>query len=1066
MQVKKAAELLGLDNKEIVTEVESRRDEFEAKGYKIAKKLNATSSLEDDLVRDIMANIDIRRQESAVAEKEAEGRRKREEDERRRAAGDIQRAQEEAERRAKSEAARLHAEQELARRQAELRAQEEAAARKAAAEAEAAAQRDAEERAAKKAADAATAASKAAPKVGAEPTVVAAAPAAPVAEVRAPAAPPASTAPRTAPPTAGAPPPRAGAPQAPRAPISRPGFPNPAGDRGGAPGQPGAYNRDAQRPGGDFRPREGQPQQRPGAPGAAPYNRDAQRPGERPRTDMRPPGPGGPRQDFRGGPRPGGTPTSRGPGGSFQSRGPGGPGGVGGAFSRGPGGPGRGPGGPGGARGPGGPGGFREGQRPGGGPRGPARTSDVQNFVDQGMQSDVTDDFKRTQVRRAKPDKTGKVPTERTDTDENKPRKAARPGEDDAKKRIRPTQIYNVDAVNNERRGKPRKKQPGERREMIPQKIEPKSIRFSGDFTVGEFADRTGIPIGDVMKKLFLMGDMLTINQLLDPDKAEDLAVEFDVEIRIEREGDEIDVAEYGEEDNPEDMLPRAPVVTIMGHVDHGKTSLLDRIRKEDVAAGEFGGITQHIGAYLVATPKGDIVFLDTPGHEAFTEMRSRGANVTDLVVLVVAANDGVMPQTVEAINHAKAAGVPILVAINKVDVVGSNPERVKQELMKYELVPEEYGGTTIMLPVSAVTGQGVDTLLEYIALQTEILELRANPNRSATGTIIESHVDPARGAIATLLVERGTLNIGDVFVCGTEYGRVRAMRDDRDHELEHAGPARPVEILGLRGSPVAGEKFFVLPTESEARDIAERRMARRKTRRAIQKQHISLENLADRMTESDVMSLNLIVKGDVQGSVEAINGALLKIKSDKVLIRILHYAVGAVSVSDVQLADAADAIILAFNVSTDPASKTMAEDSGVDIRSYQIIYALLEDIEKAMVGMLAPEFEEKEEGRATVKQVFKVSKVGSVAGCYVEEGAVALAHQARLIRQGTIVWRGKIKSLRRVKDEAKQVMSGLECGIGLENFNDVKEGDTIETFSLLQKSPTLMGAPAGASSR
>ena len=637
---------------------------------------------------------------------------------------------------------------------------------------------------------------------------------------------------------------------------------------------------------------------------------------------------------------------------------------------------------------------------------------------------------------------------------------------EDENKRFRPTQIFNNDLIGGDRRPRARKRiNPFEQREeRVPVKIEPKAIKFYGDFTVGEFAEKSGIGIKEVMTKLFMAGKMMTINQLLDPEIAETIALEFSIDIDIERESDEGDVSGFLNEPDPEEsMRPRPPVVTIMGHVDHGKTSLLDRIRKADVAASEFGGITQHIGAYHVQTAKGDIVFLDTPGHEAFTEMRSRGANVTDLVVLVVAANDGVMPQTVEAINHAKAADVPILVAMNKIDAPGSNLDRVKNELMKYNLVPEEFGGDTIMIPVSATRGDNIDQLLEYIALQTEILELRANPDRMAQGTVIESHIDPLRGAVATILVERGTLRVGDAFIVGTEYGRVRAMRDDRDNQLEEAGPAMPVEILGLSGSPVAGEKFIVLEDDSEAREIAERRLARRKNRRAIQKQHISLDNLVERIAEGTVMTLNVILKGDVQGSVEAITNALFKIKSDKVVIKMLHSAVGSVGVADVQLAEASEAIILAFNVSTDPQAKIVAENEGVDVRSYNIIYALLEDMQKAMVGMLEPEFEEKDESRSKVQQVFKVSKVGTVAGCLVESGAVGATHQARLIRNGTIVWRGKIRSLRRVKDDVKQVLAGVECGIGLENFNDVKEGDVIETFTLLQKAVSLMTEQAGA---
>jgi len=713
-----------------------------------------------------------------------------------------------------------------------------------------------------------------------------------------------------------------------------------------------------------------------------------------------------------------------------------------------PGGPGARPGGPGGR-----PGGREETTRDGR----PANAAQLQNFLKDGLQTDVTDDFKRTAVRR------GPKPVKPAGTDkrdwEEKAKRAVKPGGVDDKKRIRPSQIFNLEAgLSGDRRMKGRRKGPGEREEREPSRPEIRAIVLRGDFTVGQFAEKTGLEVAEVMGKLFAMGEMLTINQLLDSEKAEALAIEFELDIKVEKESDEGDIAEIVDvEDDPALLVPRSPVVTVMGHVDHGKTSLLDRIRKADVAAGEFGGITQHIGAYHVATPRGDVVFLDTPGHEAFTEMRSRGANVTDLVILVVAANDGVMPQTVEAISHAKAAGVPILVAINKIDAPGANIDRVKQELMKYELVAEDYGGETIMLPVSALRGDGIDNLLEYVALQTEILELTANPSRPAIGTVVESHMDPLRGAVATILVEAGTLRVGDAFLCGTEFGRVRAMRDDRDHTIDEAGPSRPVEIIGLSGSPIAGERFVVMPSESEARQIGERRTARRKTRKAIHKQHISLDNLAERMAEGSVLTLNIIIKADVQGSVEAIAGTILKIKSDKVLIRILHSAVGAVSNSDVQLADASEAIILAFNVGVDTTARDRAEEYGVDVRSYQIIYALKADIEKAMMGMLTPEFAEKEEGRAKVLTTFKVSKVGTVAGCFVEEGAINIKHQARLLRDGNIIWRGKLRSLRRIKDDVREVLNGLECGIGLENYNDVKDDDIIQVYSLVEQTLSLV---------
>ncbi|MBI1293142.1 translation initiation factor IF-2 [bacterium] len=1073
MQVKQVSELLGIEPKAVISEVEALRQEFQDKGYKLAKKLNAGSSLEEDLVRDLLASLDTKKQRRAAADQAADQRRVREEEERRRAADEIQRQKEEAERKVRQEEARKRAEAELQRKQAELKALEETARREAEErERQAAAVRIAEEARLEKEraeqAAAAAAAAKAAAAAPAPPPApvapVAPAPApvepAPVRPVAAAPAPPAQDRPRPAAPQAplGAPAaPRSFMPQVPHRPdLSRPSresydrgprnYDRPQGDRpprnygdrpqgdrpqGDRPPRPYGDRPQGDRPQGDRpprpyndRPQGDRPQgDRPPRPyGDRPQGDRPPRPyGDRPQGD-RPPRPYGDRPQGDRGPRPMGD---RGP------RPDGRPG-----FDRG--GPGR--------------------SGPGGGAR-PASRNDIDNFINVGFNAPPVDDFK-PRTKGVPRDTKGKVKPNPKASDEgaNKPKKLK--GADDGR-RIRPSQLFNMDVFSGGDKASRGKRKPQKGGAQAQQEEAPKVIRLSGDFTVGEFAERTGLALNEVIKRLFLRGNMLTVNQLMDPDLAEELAIEFEIEVAIDRESDDNDIAEWvNEEEDPADLVPRPPIVTIMGHVDHGKTSLLDKIRQADVASGEFGGITQHIGAYHVKTAKGDIVFLDTPGHEAFTEMRSRGANITDVVVLVVAANDGVMPQTVEAINHAKAANVPIIVAINKVDVNGANPDRVMQELMKYELVAENYGGEIIMLPVSALTGQGLDELLEYIALQTEMLELKANPDRDAVGTVIESHVDPLRGAVATVIVERGTLRIGDCFVCGTEFGRVRAMRDDRDKQLEAAGPAIPVEILGLRGSPVAGEKFVVVPTENEAREIAETRMSRRRTRAAVNKPHISLDNLADRLAEGEVLTLNLIIKGDVQGSVEAIRGSLLKIKSDKVAIRILHAAVGAVSVSDVQLADASEAIILGFNVSVDPAARSMGEETGVDIRSYQIIYALLEDMEKAMLGLLAPEFSEKEEGRALVKATFKASKVGTVAGCLVQEGTVGVDQKARLVRQGTIIWRGNLKSLRRVKDDVKAVQSGVECGIGLENYNDVKEGDIIETYSLVQKAVSLINTP------
>ncbi|MCC5877064.1 MAG: translation initiation factor IF-2, partial [Candidatus Sumerlaeia bacterium] len=708
------------------------------------------------------------------------------------------------------------------------------------------------------------------------------------------------------------------------------------------------------------------------------------------------------------------------------------------------------------------------------GPPRPVQAADLQSFAEIGMRSDITQPEGKPRPPRRKGDPKKKSGKPNTAEWEGKRKRPPAKGEDPVvpgRKRIRPSQIFRVENTM-DRRPKPSGKRKGSsqqgynQQQYPPQEPELKIIKLYGDFTVGAFADKIGKPPAEIIKRLFLMGHPITINQLMEPDLAEELAVEMDIEIEIVRENDEADIEDFLKPpaDNDKHLVPRAPVVTIMGHVDHGKTSLLDFIRRSDVASGEFGGITQHIGAYSVTTPKGDVVFLDTPGHAAFTEMRSRGANITDVVLLVVAANDGVMPQTIEAINHAKAASVPIIVAINKTDVEGANPSRVKQELMSHELIAEDFGGDTIMVEVSAKTGEGIDTLLEYVALQTEIMELKANGHRAGLGTVVESHKDPLRGAVATILVEQGTLKIGDIFVCGTEYGRVRAMRDDKGVVLENSGPSTPVEILGLTGSPDAGEKFVVVPTETVARELAEKRVHRRRTRSARVKEHISLENLRDRMSDDEIITLNIILKGDVQGSVQAIVTSLLKIRSDKVAIKILHSGVGSVGRADVQLADASEAIILAFHVGVEPGARELSEDLGVDVRAYNVIYALLEDIEKAMLGLLEPEYDEKEEGRAKVQQTFKVSKIGTVAGCLVEEGAVAISHKARLVRGGSIIWTGKLRSLRRVKDDVKEVLAGVECGIGLENFNDVKVGDHIETYSLVEREITLVNAAPTAS--
>ncbi|MBN1901505.1 translation initiation factor IF-2, partial [Candidatus Sumerlaeota bacterium] len=518
---------------------------------------------------------------------------------------------------------------------------------------------------------------------------------------------------------------------------------------------------------------------------------------------------------------------------------------------------------------------------------------------------------------------------------------------------------------------------------------------------------------------------------------------------KIIPEDDEYDIQGYVIEDKSENMQRRPPVITIMGHVDHGKTTLLDCIRKSDIAGKEYGGITQHIGAYCVKTPQGDLVFLDTPGHEAFTAMRARGAKVTDFVVLVVAADDGVMPQTVEAINHAKAAKVPIIVAINKIDKPGAEASRIKQELMKYELVPEDLGGETLYAEVAAKSGQHVDRLLELMHLQAEMLELKGDANRAAEGAILESHVDPLRGVVATVLVQKGTLKTGDIILSGTRFGRVKMMIDDHGQPLESAGLSVPVQVVGITGVPVAGELFLVMPDERTARRIAAIRTIRRRTRGLRQTRHVTLEHLQTYMSETNTKDLNIILKADVQGSVEAICQSLEKTSSEKVKIKILHAAVGSVTDSDINLADASDAVIIGFNVRPEPSSAELAQEQGVEIKTYRVIYELIDDVKKAMKGLLEPKYEEINRGRADVRQIFKISKLGNIAGCFVTEGEIAISDKARLLRDNVVIYAGQISSLRRVKDNVNAVSRAQECGIGLENYTDIKEGDIIETFIL-----------------
>ena len=564
-----------------------------------------------------------------------------------------------------------------------------------------------------------------------------------------------------------------------------------------------------------------------------------------------------------------------------------------------------------------------------------------------------------------------------------------------------------------------------------------------------ELADALSIPANDIIKKLLISGaGMLNVNSELDFEKAEEIAMEFDRLVEMEEQVDVIEELLKEEEEDETDMIVRPPVVCVMGHVDHGKTSLLDKIRSSHVTTGEAGGITQHIGAYVVETSNGKITFLDTPGHEAFTSMRRRGAQSTDIAILVVAADDGVMPQTIEAINHAKAAGIEIIVAINKIDKESANIERVKQELIEYELVPEDWGGSTIFCPVSAHTGEGIDELLDMVSLTAEVLELKANPNRKARGIVLEAQLDKGRGPVATVLVQKGTLHVGDAVAIGSAHGKVRAMINDKGKRIKTAGPSTPVEILGLSEVPNAGEVMMVMDSEKEARSVAEKFIAYGREKMLSEtKQQLSLDDLFNQIQAGSVKELNIIVKADVQGSVEAVKQSLVKLSNDEVAVKVIHGGVGAITESDVNLAAASNAIIIGFNVRPEPAAKDAASAEKVDLRLYRVIYNAIEDIEAAMKGMLDPEFVEKVTGHAEVRQIFKASGVGTIAGSYVLDGTIQRDSSARIIRDGIVVHEGKLASIQRGKDAVKEVRSGFECGLVMESYNDIKEGDQIESF-------------------
>ncbi len=580
-----------------------------------------------------------------------------------------------------------------------------------------------------------------------------------------------------------------------------------------------------------------------------------------------------------------------------------------------------------------------------------------------------------------------------------------------------------------------------------------KVIQIEKTITVKELAEKIGTTSSDLVMRLMKRGVMANLNQDIDFELASSICEEFDI---LTEEAEEVDILEEAfkedEEDDEKNLVERPPVVVVMGHVDHGKTSLLDAIRKSRVTEKEAGGITQHIGAYTVSIDDKPITFLDTPGHEAFTAMRMRGASVTDIAILVVAADDGVMPQTIEAINHAKAAGVEIIVAINKIDKEGANPDRVKQELTEYGLLAEDWGGDTICVPVSAISKQGIDNLLEMIILVAEMKELKANYKKRARGTVIEAKLDKGRGSVATILVQSGTLKIGDPIVVGSAYGKIRAMMNDKGAKVKSAGPSIPVEILGLSEVPQAGDSFYVAKSDKQARQLAEAVIAKdRVDMIKSTPQKVSLDDLFTQIQSGNMKELNIVIKADVQGSVEAVRSSLEKLSNEEVRIRTIHGGVGAITESDVMLASASNAIIIGFNVRPENMAKSVAEDQKVDVRLYRVIYNAIEDISAAMKGMLDPVFEEKVTGHAEIRQIFKASGVGTIGGSYVTDGKIARNSQVRIIRDGVVVYEGELAALRRFKDDVKEVNSGYECGLLFNKFNDIKEGDQVEAFVMEQ---------------
>ena len=604
----------------------------------------------------------------------------------------------------------------------------------------------------------------------------------------------------------------------------------------------------------------------------------------------------------------------------------------------------------------------------------------------------------------------------------------------------------NLEKHGGKKKHQPQPQKPKEDEDTIKTLVLPEKI------VIRDLADKMKVQPSAIVKNLFMKGQMVTVNHEVTFEEAEEIALEFNFICEPEEKIDVIAELLKEEEENENDMVSRPPVVCVMGHVDHGKTSLLDAIRSTRVTAKEAGGITQHIGASVVSINDQNITFLDTPGHEAFTAMRMRGASSTDIAILVVAADDGVMPQTVEAINHAKAAGVEIIVAINKIDKPSANIDKVKQELSEYELIPEDWGGSTVFCPVSAHTGEGIENLLEMILLTAEVLELKANPNRKARGLVIEAQLDKGRGPVATMLVQKGTLHVGDSIACGSSYGKVRAMIDDKGRRVKEAIPSTPVEILGLNSVPAAGETFVSCDSDKEAKQFAETYISEEKNRLVEEtKAKMSLDDLFSQIQSGNMKELKLFVKADVQGSVEAVKASLVKLSNEEVVVKVIHGGVGAINESDVILASASNAIIIGFNVRPDPIAKVTAENEGVDVRLYKVIYSAIEDVEAAMKGMLDPVFEEKVLGHAEIRQIFKASGVGNIAGSYVLDGTIERGCMVRVSREGTQIWEGELGSLKRFKDDVKEVRSGYECGLVFEGYNDIQELDIVEAYKMVE---------------